>query len=105
MSQADHQAMLLAAALHRIEKLEARVAMIEAGSRYGCLVDEARLARDVANELKLPGTVFVDRRLHAARRRLATALRAKEMTHRGIAGVLGCTERTIERYFRRKAVS
>jgi len=90
--------MLLQAALLRIGKLEARVTSIEngiAGSRR----KRGPEAVDLARQLGLPGELFWEPGYTSERRELAFALRTHDWAARDIAGVLGCTERTVERYF------
>lgn len=90
---------ILAAVLHRLGQAEARIAKLEAAEVRGDdWRDIEREARRVAGRVGLSLDVVTkgpaDQRKH-----LACALRIEGWSYQKIAHVMGCSERTIERYF------
>lgn len=89
----------VAAVQHRVEALEAGLGRLSARLvRRELAAGRTREVRDLVRELRLPADALEQGRAEH-RRRLAEALRGKRWSYQQIAFALGCSERTVERYF------
>lgn len=81
----------------RVETLESRVLSLECRRAEASRDDLVGEAVRVAEKLKIGGAVFWEPARREDRQRLARELESREWTWRQIAGVLGCTEKTVQR--------